>query len=400
MIHHPSWKKISKAISDGVLVFQRSATNSNTAGRERAETEDTVDLNEDNVEIEMAQPEIEMATQNSGTTAAETEQSETSATPAEPDFNIADSDANEDDFVGNPVSPSSSHTSSDNIMANEETSTDTEHPPPASPPQEAFGNSDPSSEQQQQPQRVNLQSQSTAAAAQSMEITAFHAVVFVLAASAFLFILFFFNLYKVIRVIYGLAGSMAMNHVLILPVYNWLSSRLCGKGMSAKMQTIAFRNLPGCRGETFKWIEVISSLTSYSIGIAWIVVGLTRVQPMQNVFYWLLQDVMGVCFCVLILGLIHINTIMVASILLCLVFIYDVFYVFISPFIFGSSVMLDVATGGNNVDPNMCEKYPFDRACRGSLAPLPMLLAVPWFNDYRGGFSMIGMYFCSLFISG
>lgn len=88
--------------------------------------------------------------------------------------------------------------------------------------------------------------------------------------------------------------------------------------------------------------------------------------------------------------MIHINTIMVATVLLTLVFIYDVFYVFISPFFFGSSVMVDVATGGTT-DPTFCEKYPSDSRCRGALAPLPMLLGVPWFNDFRGGFSMLGL---------
>jgi len=150
--------------------------------------------------------------------------------------------------------------------------------------------------------------------------------------------------------------------------------------------------LPGCRGVDFKWIDILSSSTSYALGIAWIFVGFAHVQPMNNFYYWFIQDVMGVSFCILILGVIHINTIMVATTLLCLVFVYDVFYVFISPLFMGSSVMIDVATGGaSGVNRGYCEKYPTDSACRGSLAPLPMLLALPWFNDYRGGFTMIGL---------
>lgn len=44
-----------------------------------------------------------------------------------------------------------------------------------------------------------------------------------------------------------------------------------------------------------------------------------------------------------------------------------------------------------SVDPGYCEKYPSDSECRGSLAPMPMILAIPFFGDFRGGFSMIGL---------
>jgi signal peptide peptidase-like protein 2B len=109
---------------------------------------------------------------------------------------------------------------------------------------------------------------------------------------------------------------------------------------------------------------------------------------MQHTFYWLVQDVMGVCFCVLILGLFHINKIMVTSTFLFLVFIYNLFHAFTSPYNFAA---VDVATGGEKVDPTYCEKYPFDSDCRGSFAPLPMMLAVPWFNDFRAEFSVVGL---------
>lgn len=55
----------------------------------------------------------------------------------------------------------------------------------------------------------------------------------------------------------------------------------------------------------------------------------------------------------------------VATFLLCLAFLYDIFWVFISPQLFGESVMVKVATGGEiTQDPSFCEKYPTTSGCQ------------------------------------
>lgn len=317
------------------------------------------------MDLEEEAPELEMTEQTGTSTNGQTASTPATSAPADLTFTISD-DANEDDFVGNPTSPSASNGAEDSSSF---------APVGVERPDEQQGSTEPSPTSQQPAQRVvNLQSRSTTEATQNMEINAFHAVMFIVLASIFLFVLFFFNLNKVVRVFYGLGGSVAMTHVVIYPAMNLISSKYLKEGMSAKLQSNAFGDLPGCRGVYFKWIDVLSSVTGWSLGIAWIAVGFAHVQPMTNFYYWFIQDVMGVCFVILILSLIHINTIMVASILLVLVFIYDVFYVFISPYIFGTSVMVDVATGGGGIDPTFCEKYPTDSRCRGVLAPLPMLL--------------------------
>lgn len=208
-----------------------------------------------------------------------------------------------------------------------------------------------------------------------MELNAFHVILFAAVASFFLFVLFLFDLNRVVRVVYGLAGSVAMTHLLLRPLLEMISFKYLGERTSNKLQSTAFGNLPGCRGKHYKWMDVVSSATGFAMGIAWIIVGFCYVQPLNNAYYWLIQDIMGVCFCIIILGLIHINKIMIATIFLTVVFIYDVFYVFLSPYIFGRSVMMDVALGGAyGVDPTFCAKYPTDSSCRGVMAPLPMLL--------------------------
>lgn len=55
----------------------------------------------------------------------------------------------------------------------------------------------------------------------------------------------------------------------------------------------------------------------------------------------------------------------VATVLLCVAFLYDIFWVFLSPYIFGESVMVKVATGGDITrDPDFCEKYPTASGCQ------------------------------------
>merc|ERR1712091_606716 len=93
-------------------------------------------------------------------------------------------------------------------------------------------------------------------------------------------------------------------------------------------------------------------------------------------YAWALQDLFGICLCVLFLGLIKLNSLRVASTLLGMAFVYDIFFVFISPYFFEESVMVKVATGkGPTKDADYCEKYPSDAGCAST--SLPMLLMLP-----------------------
>ena len=99
------------------------------------------------------------------------------------------------------------------------------------------------------------------------------------------------------------------------------------------------------------------------------------------------------CMCITFLQAIQINSIKVATILLVIAFVYDIFFVFISPHLTGGkSIMIDVATSGGppQVDPSWCEKYPRSSECKGG-DPLPVLLTIPRFDDYRGGSALLGL---------
>ncbi|CAG7733528.1 unnamed protein product [Allacma fusca] len=76
---------------------------------------------------------------------------------------------------------------------------------------------------------------------------------------------------------------------------------------------------------------------------------------------WVLQDYLGVCFCIHLIQTLRMPNLKICTILLTLLFVYDIFFVFITPFFTsdGESVMVQVATGG------------------GSGETLPLLLKVP-----------------------
>ena len=109
----------------------------------------------------------------------------------------------------------------------------------------------------------------------------------------------------------------------------------------------------------------------------------------QNASYaWLFQDLFGICLCVLFLSVIKLSSLRVASLLLCMAFCYDIFFVFISPHLFGESVMVRVATGkALTKDADYC------RSTRRQGLPvlsLLMLLLLPRF-DGLSGYTMLGL---------
>ena len=90
------------------------------------------------------------------------------------------------------------------------------------------------------------------------------------------------------------------------------------------------------------------------LSIFWIIIR-------NSMYGWILQDIMGVCFCVSLLKMFKLPNLKISTILLMALLVYDIFFVFITPFFSaqGKSVMVEVATG------------------RGSVEQLPMVIKVP-----------------------
>ena len=330
-----SWKTLSRAIQEGVLIFQRGGAGST---RDRADTDDTVDLADD-VHLELANENDLELTEQSGAT--------------DPAFSLnvttnSGQEEAETDFVGSPT----------NGENNGEVQTAT-------------------TRQQSPPRPVDLQSQSTSADVQRREILSFHSVVFMVAAVAFIFILFFFRLNSAVMILWGLGGIYVLKTVLFTPLLSKILPKL-SDGVQDKLSLVVYKN--------YTIFDTSTAVAGISITLAWIAVGLSHVQPMNNFYYWFIQDVLAVCYAILIISAVNVNTMMVPSVLLVVLFFYDVFFVFIAPLLLGAS-----GAGSGSSAASYCEKYPNDSECRGALAPLPFVLAFPFLNDYRGGYSSISL---------
>ena len=214
-----------------------------------------------------------------------------------------------------------------------------------------------------------------------------HALVFVLVASGFLVVLFYLKFYNVVKVFYASAAAGALTHILIKP----LIARIVPCRSILQIPCFQTSNPQSCLNN-FTILIVSSIFLSYLWTILWLWYGFTKPHAETHFFYYMTQNIMGACLCILFQSILRLNSIKVATILLISLFVYDIFFVFITPHLFGSSVMVDVATsGGPPDDVQYCQKYPEDRAeCNGG-TPLPMLLILPKLADYRGGLVLLGL---------
>jgi signal peptide peptidase-like protein 2B len=183
------------------------------------------------------------------------------------------------------------------------------------------------------------------------ELTVWHALGFVVMASSSLLILFYFKIYGIVKIMYAFGCSNAFANTAVEPL------------VKRVMKVQGFRNRVVLRTGVedvgdFSLRDVISLTLSYLLGFSWLVMAFTVRHPDQYVFFWVIQDVFGVCMCIMFLQVIKLNSLQVASALLIVAFFYDIFFVFVSPLIFSKSVMIDVATSGGppTADELWCEK--------------------------------------------
>ncbi|EHA8587399.1 signal peptide peptidase-like 2 [Cocos nucifera] len=189
-----------------------------------------------------------------------------------------------------------------------------------------------------------------------LEINAKGAIIFVVAASAFLLLLFYFMsswFVWLLIVLFCIGGTEGM-HVCLVALISRLSKD-CGQKtlylpIFGEVLVISVVVLPLCAAFAILWAA--NQHASYA---------------------WICQDILGICLMIAVLQMARLPNIKVASALLSCAFVYDIFWVFISPLIFHESVMIAVARGDN-----------------GGGESIPMLLRMPRFFDPWGGYDMIG----------
>jgi signal peptide peptidase-like protein 2B len=233
-------------------------------------------------------------------------------------------------------------------------------------------------------------------AEESLELEPIHALVFLVMSSLSLLVLFYFKIYNIAKVMYAFGCSNAFIQIMVYPFLSKLLHRLQFWRFS-RSRTGCFKERPIYHsddvGSITNWYA-LAAVIGYFVGLVWLYMSLFVPQAGNKyTFYWVTQDILGFCMCVTFLGIIQLNSIKVASVLMIVGFFYDIFFVFITPYIFGGrSVMVEVATTGGppKADALWCEKYPSDVDCKGG-DPMPMLFSIPRLFDYQGGASMLGL---------
>ncbi|KAM3287471.1 signal peptide peptidase-like 4 isoform X1 [Capsicum chacoense] len=90
-------------------------------------------------------------------------------------------------------------------------------------------------------------------------------------------------------------------------------------------------------------------------------------------FAWIGQDILGMALIITVLQIIRVPNLKVGTVLLTCAFFYDIFWVFVSKWLFHKSVMIEVARGDKSGEDG-----------------IPMLLKIPRIRDPWGGYSIIG----------
>lgn len=187
-------------------------------------------------------------------------------------------------------------------------------------------------------------------------LTEWNAVMFVLVASSVLLVLFLFmsDLFMILLIlIFALAAFQSL-----LYFTQPLIESVFPSFRAEKVEYPFFGENPRS--------SVIGIPLNLAIVVVWVVFR-------HSNWSWMLQDLMGVSLMVFILRQFRLPNLRVASVLLPLAFIYDVWWVFIQPRVFhDQSVMVSVATGASLREE------------------IPMLLKVPHIMNPLGGYALLG----------
>jgi signal peptide peptidase-like protein 2B len=221
-----------------------------------------------------------------------------------------------------------------------------------------------------------------------MDLTIYHAFGFVIIGSGVLLLLYYTNIVLGIIVLFALGAIQTSFLVFWSPFFNCFDC------------LYVVKPLKNCQFHSCKWIQelklneftigdLISSLVSIGIVLWWIF------ERHAN-YSWILQDFLGISVCIVFLQTIRLPNLKIATFLLILVFLYDIFMVFITPFFFKESIMIKAAKGGHQATPtaameSFCLRYPMDTKNHCLREEIPILLRVPKIIDWREGQAMLGL---------
>ena len=154
-------------------------------------------------------------------------------------------------------------------------------------------------------------------AEESLELTVGHAFGFIVMASTGLLVLFFFKIYRVVKVFYAVGCSKAVSQIVFFPTLWRMAHRMNYR------DRIVWRTGTEDFGD-ITVLDILSHVCGFTLGIVWLIICFTVRHPENITFYWVMQDVFGAAMCISFLAVIKLNSLKVAASLLVAAFFYDV----------------------------------------------------------------------------
>lgn len=179
-------------------------------------------------------------------------------------------------------------------------------------------------------------------------------IILPIVGSVVLLLLFYFLDFSItVKILYGFIALVVVSSQCFIfgPLVDFIAKKISPEPKGFTLPKIGFVPISGL------------FLFAYSVGVvvAWILTG-----------HWLIVDGIAICLAVTQMSLLRLPSMKIATFLLVPFLVYDVFWVFISPFLsffHGESVMVSVAV---------------------RLPPLPLVLKMPRFSD-PGYYSILGL---------
>ncbi|GAB2224629.1 hypothetical protein Droror1_Dr00005392 [Drosera rotundifolia] len=189
-----------------------------------------------------------------------------------------------------------------------------------------------------------------------VEISMTLAILFVVVASCFLVLLYKLMsdwFIELLVVLFGIGGAEGLQTCLVA-----ILSRV-------------FKSA----GQSFVKLPFLGAVSHLTLAVTPFCIAFAAVWAVyRNVsFAWIGQDILGIALIVTVLQIVRLPNLKVATVLLSCAFLYDIFWVFVSKYIFHESVMIVVARGDKSGEDG-----------------IPMLLKIPRMFDPWGGYSIIG----------
>ncbi|OQR85830.1 signal peptide peptidase-like, aspartyl protease family A22B [Achlya hypogyna] len=195
---------------------------------------------------------------------------------------------------------------------------------------------------------------------QPLQLTTKHAGLFLIMGSSMLLVMYYVHILVLIQLIFAVASAFCVAYLVTYP----LAMRCAGD-----------RPLVAC---------ILGVAPAVALVVVWFVEN-------SHPWIWLLQDALGICLCVVFVDSIQLPSLQIATYLLAAAFFYDVFFVYLSPFVFGSNVMVDVASRAGQVAEinDFCTRHPESVSCGHPTVPL--VLSLPLVHSIYGGSSLLGL---------